>query len=74
MSKKLIAAFISALCLCACASDPPSWRKAGVTPDDAQSMLAQCKYEVGDKNMADTKEKAMVQNCMEAKGFRWRAY
>ena len=74
MSKKLIVPLVAALFLGACASDPPSWRKAGITPDDAESMLAQCKFDVGVKNMSDTKEKELVQNCMQAKGFRWRTY
>lgn len=55
----------------ACATQRPSWHKSGVSPDDAQSALAQCKYDVGMNKVADQKEATLVQSCMESKGFRW---
>lgn len=39
------------------------WHKNGVSRNDANSALAECKYQVGGN-------KNLVSNCMRSKGFR----
>ncbi|HEX7382581.1 MAG TPA: hypothetical protein VF265_10565, partial [Nevskiaceae bacterium] len=48
------------------------WSKQGASLDDANSALAQCKYEVGLHHVTDQdKQKSLVQECMQGKGFQW---
>jgi hypothetical protein len=47
--------------------------KTGVSKDDAVSALSECKYQVGLNKIARSEQNALVENCMQAKGFRWRA-
>ncbi len=64
---------LSALILISgCASDP-TWKKAGVSHNDAVSAHADCKYQVGLNKVAKSEQNELIQNCMQAKGFRWRA-
>lgn len=70
--KTLIILGLSVLTLLSgCASDP-TWRKDGVSGEDAVSALSECKYQVGLNKVAKSEQNALVQNCMQAKGFRWR--
>lgn len=55
-----------------CAGPQPSWRKEGVAADGARSALAECKYQVGLNKIAEEKQKELIANCMEGKGYRWR--
>ena len=74
MFGKLFIVISIATLLSACSSPDPAWRKQGVSQHDAQSMSAQCKYDIGLNKVADSKEKEMIKNCMEAKGFRWSTH
>ena len=51
----------------------PRWKKEGVSSDDAVSALSECKYQVGLNKVTKSEQNELVQNCMQAKGFRWRA-
>jgi hypothetical protein len=55
-----------------CASPQPSWRKEGVAAEGARSALAECKYQVGLNKVAEDKQRELITNCMEGKGFRSR--
>lgn len=55
-----------------CASPQSSWRKEGVAAEGARSALSECKYQVGLNKVAEDKQKELITNCMEGKGFRWR--
>lgn len=55
-----------------CASPEPSWRKESVSAEGARSALAECKYQVGLNKIAEDKQRELITNCMEGKGFRWR--
>lgn len=56
----------------ACATSTPSWRKTGVSPEDALSALSECKYQVGLNKIPADQQKEMIEHCMQGKGFRWR--
>lgn len=58
--------------LSGCAGPQPSWRKDGVSGEGARSGLAECKYQVGLNKVPEDKQKELITNCMEGKGFRWR--
>ncbi len=71
--KTLTILSMSALTLLSgCASDP-TWRKQGVSREDAISAHSECKYQVGLNKVAKSEQNELVQSCMQAKGFRWRA-
>ncbi len=68
--KTLIILSISALTLLSgCASDP-TWRKEGISSEDAVSTLSECKYQVGLSKVKESEQEDLVENCMQAKGFR----
>ena len=54
-----------------CASDP-SWRKAGVSREDATTALSECKYQVGLSKVSQDQQREIIANCMQGKGYRWR--
>lgn len=58
----------------ACASPQPTWRKPGVSADDTVSALSECKYQIGLNKIPEAQQKEMLGQCMQAKGYRWRAY
>jgi len=72
----IIAAVASmSILLTSCASDPqPTWKKEGVTHDDTLTAVSQCKYEIRINNITDEEKNEVITDCMQAKGFRWRAY
>lgn len=64
---------MSALTLLSGCASNPSWKKEGVSQHDAVSALSECKYQVGLNNVPKSEQNELIQNCMQAKGFRWRA-
>ncbi|MBS4698634.1 hypothetical protein D3C87_818410 [compost metagenome] len=72
----VIAAVASmSMLVASCASDPqPTWKKEGVSHDDTLTAFSQCKYEIRLNNISDEEKNAVITDCMQAKGFRWRAY
>ena len=71
--KSVVVLAVSVIALVAgCASPQPSWRKEGVSSEGARSALSECKYQVGLNKVAEDKQKELIANCMEGKGFRWR--
>lgn len=56
--------------ICAGCASNPTWRQKGVSHYDAQNALAECKYEIGMKNISAAKENQMLTYCMQSKGFR----
>ena len=72
MYLKIILAF-SVVFVAACEGPQPTWRKNGVAQDDMQSALAKCRYDVRMNKVSEAKENVLIQDCMQAKGFRWRA-
>lgn len=66
---KLLLPIAVTLLLSACAS--PSWQQAGVSSHDSHSALSQCKYEVGLNKIPSGKQKELIRNCMEGKGYRY---
>ena len=74
MHRKSVAALaVSAVVsIAGCASPQLSWRKEGVAAEGARSALAECKYQVGLNKVAEDKQRDLISNCMEGKGFRWR--
>ena len=73
LRKSQIVVAISAVAVIAgCAGPQPSWRKEGVSADGTRSALAECKYQVGLNKIAEEKQKGLIANCMEGKGYRWR--
>jgi len=71
--KSVVVLAVSAVAfLAGCASPQPSWRKEGIAADGARSALAECKYQVGLNKVAEDKQRELISNCMEGKGFRWR--
>ncbi|MGL6303742.1 hypothetical protein ACSZMJ_18085 [Aeromonas caviae] len=74
ISVTMVIASMSIL-LTSCASDPqPTWRKEGVSHDDTLTALSQCKYEIRLNNISDEEKNEVITDCMQAKGYRWRAY
>tara|TARA_R110000787_G_scaffold98207_1_gene202123 strand:+ start:1214 stop:1441 length:228 start_codon:yes stop_codon:yes gene_type:complete len=63
---------LSAALLTACATPQPTWKKSGVTLDDTQTALAECRYQVKLNKIADSEQEHVIADCMESKGFRWR--
>lgn len=55
-----------------CASPQPSWRKEGASAEGTRTALSECKYQIGLNKIAEDKQKELISNCMEGKGFRWR--
>ena len=72
MSHKSIAVLAVALLtiVAGCASTS-SWNKDGVAPDGATNALSECKYQVGLNKIADDKQKDLIADCMQSKGFRF---
>lgn len=68
--------FLSAILVIAltgCATPPvPYWHKDGVTKEETKSAYAECKYEIGMKNLSATKEQELLGFCMERNDFRLR--
>lgn len=60
--------------LAACAAPQPTWRKVGVSADDTLSAHSECKYQIGLNKIPAEKKDEMLKECMQGKGFRWRAY
>lgn len=42
--------------------------------DDTLTALSQCKYEIRLNNISDEEKNEVITDCMQAKGYRWRAY
>jgi len=55
-----------------CAADP-SWRKPGVSFNDAQNTLSECKYQVGLNKVPKSEQNDLIKECMKSKGFRWQS-
>jgi len=68
----VVLAVSAATLIAGCASPQSSWRKEGVAAEGARSALSECKYQVGLNKVAEDKQKELITNCMEGKGFRWR--
>lgn len=68
----IVLAVSAAAFVAGCASPQPTWRKEGVAAEGARSALAECKYQVGLNKVPEDKQKDLINNCMEGKGFRWR--
>lgn len=58
--------------LSGCATEP-TWKKTGVSHDDSVSALSECKYQVGVNKVEKSEQRDLVKECMQSKGFRWRA-
>ena len=72
MSHKSIAVLAVALLtiVAGCASTS-SWNKDGVASDGATNALSECKYQVGLNKIAEDKQKELIADCMQSKGFRF---
>ncbi len=68
----VVLAVSAATLIAGCASPQLSWNKEGVAAEGARSALSECKYQVGLNKVAEEKQKELITNCMEGKGFRWR--
>lgn len=55
-----------------CSSTPREWYKEGIQPDDTQTALSECRYQVGLNKIPKGEQEELVKNCMEGKGFRLR--
>lgn len=55
-----------------CGGPQPTWRKEGISSEGAYSAFSECKYQVGLNKISQEKQKELIRNCMEGKGFRWR--
>lgn len=62
---------VSTLLISACSTSQPMWRKAGITPYDANSALAKCRYDIGLAKVNQNEKAEMIQDCMMAQGFRY---
>ena len=73
MSHKFISVFAVALLtvVAGCAFNRSSWSKDGVAPDGATNALSECRYQVGLNKIADDKQKDLIADCMQSKGFRF---
>lgn len=69
---QIVIAISAASVIAGCAGPQPSWRKEGVSADGTRSSLAECKYQVGLNKIVEDKQKELIANCMEGKGYRWR--
>lgn len=67
----LSASLVISLTGCATPSTP-YWHKDGVTKEETKSAFAQCRYEIGMKNLPATKEQELLRFCMERNDFRLR--
>lgn len=65
-------AIAAVLLVAGCAGPQPSWRKEGASAEGARTALSECKYQIGLNKVAEDKQKGLLANCMEGKGFRWR--
>lgn len=73
MSNKTLAVLsMSVLILLSGCVSNPTWKKAGVSHDDSESALSECKYQVGLNKVAKSEQKELVKDCMQSKGFRWK--
>lgn len=68
------ALWLAPLLLCACVMPRQAWHKDGVNPHDTDTALAQCRYEIGVSPASAEREKPLLADCMQARGFRWRSY
>jgi len=50
---------------------PKQWNKAGVGRHDTDSALADCRYNVGKSNVASERERQLITDCMQGKGYRF---
>ncbi|WNL39248.1 hypothetical protein RN347_01455 [Halomonas sp. PAMB 3264] len=50
----------------------PHWYKEGVDKEITRSALAECRYEIGMRDLSAQKEQEMLRYCMERNGFRLR--
>lgn len=72
MRTKLVASAVVVVALSGCVMPPqPSWVKSNVSPNDSETALAQCKYQVGMNKVDATTAPDLIKECMEGKGFRW---
>jgi hypothetical protein len=55
--------------LIGCAS---GWYKQGVSKDETQTRLAQCKYNVGMNKVSQSEKEDLIYACMQGQGFRIR--
>ncbi|MCL2076670.1 MAG: hypothetical protein FWH15_09615 [Betaproteobacteria bacterium] len=68
----IVFAFFAAAFITGCFGSQPTWRKEGVSAEDAHSALAKCKYEVGLNKIPKESQQELIENCMEGQGFRSR--
>lgn len=68
------ALWLAPLLLGACVMPQEAWRKDGVNPHDTDTALAQCRYEIGMNPTSAERERQLLVDCMQARGFRWRTY
>jgi hypothetical protein len=72
MKKSIIGALaVSTLLISACSTSQPMWRKAGITPHDANNALAKCRYDIGLAKVNQNEKAEMIKDCMMAQGFRY---
>lgn len=65
-----VLAITSAAFVAGCAG--PNWRKEGIAAEGVRSAIAECRYQIGLNKVPEEKQKALINDCMEGKGFRWR--
>ena len=77
MKTALISSLAAALLLTACVTGPAGryipahWHREGVTPDDTQTKMSKCVYEVGINKVDKMEQQNLIVACMQADGFRW---
>jgi hypothetical protein len=68
----LVLAIAATALIAGCAGPQHTWRKEGASADSAHTALSECKYQIGLNKVSEEKQKELLSQCMEGKGFRWR--
>ena len=61
----------AAIAMSGCAASG-AWQKEGVSRDNATTELSECRYQVGISKAAPSAHMALINDCMQSKGFRYR--
>lgn len=69
---RIVLALSAAAFIAGCTSSQPTWRKEGVDAHGMRSAHAECRYQVGLNKVPENKQRALINDCMEGKGFRLR--
>jgi hypothetical protein len=71
-SFSVVVTLVAVSVVAGCGSAPAQWQKPGVAQNVAVDEISDCRYKVGVAKVSPAERNQLIQDCMQAKGFRYR--